>query len=707
MLQQNHPNRFKPEHRVKHACTKLLHNGSLVTGTKELLSCWANHFASLGKSQCVSNEHLKKIQSRLSALECASLNESDSVLDSEILVDEVVFAINHLKRNRAGGPDAVSPEHLKFCGSLFKKWLCNIFNHICQLECIPLFFKKGIIIPVFKGKGKDPLLMENYRGITLTSVFAKVFEIILAERIKPILEERNIPQETQTAYRSGHSSRDSIFAGLEAVEKFTSEGDNVYTCFFDLTAAFDTVEFCVLLDHLFGAGIKGKCWRLIRHWYRDVNSTVQVCKHQSAPFNLERGIRQGSVLSPSIFNLVIDPLLKKLKDRSLGLSINGLFLGAFAHADDIRTLATNHDDSAQQASIVHNYTKQKGLQLSIEKCALVPARSSPALPDVSIGPSHLPTASSMKCLGVWWNTATHSKQSVEERICKARAAFFAHGQLGAFHGSLNPLSSRSIVESCVLPVLMYGSESWILNASLLQALESFQAELGKRILILSKFTANNIPLLVLKWPSMCARLLCSKLSFLHHVCNGSSSLSTQVFRSLATSDASSVSLIKQCKFLDTSLGSDFTNELLSDHSMSIRDLKKRIITFDHNKTVESAKDHSSQLHVALVESSNAWMKFWDIALDHGTDGTRAATTILKTMCRTVFADRKCPMDSCEFILPENSPLCDHLISHHFRIPPELSVSSSSDLSDLVISTASNPAQFSNVISVSHALLNPG
>ena len=51
---------------------------------------------------------------------------------------------------------------------------------------------------------------------------------------------------------------------------------------------------------------------------------------------------------------------------------------------------------------------------------------------------------------------------MNERIQKARAAFFANGQLGAFHGFLNPLSSRSIVECCILPVLLYGSETWVL-----------------------------------------------------------------------------------------------------------------------------------------------------------------------------------------------------------------------------------------------------
>lgn len=64
------------------------------------------------------------------------------------------------------------------------------------------------------------------------------------------------------------------------------------------------------------------------------------------------------------------------------------------------------------------------------------------------------------------HAASSSKQSIEEYLWKACVAFFSDGQLGAFHGLLNSLSSRSIIEGCLLPVLLYGVESWILNSLL-------------------------------------------------------------------------------------------------------------------------------------------------------------------------------------------------------------------------------------------------
>ena len=50
-----------------------------------------------------------------------------------------------------------------------------------------------------------------------------------------------------------------------------------------------------------------------------------------------------------------------------------------------------------------------------------------------------------------------------ENIGSARRVFFSFGSIGVFHGNLNPLSSRSVVETCVMPILLFGSECWYLS----------------------------------------------------------------------------------------------------------------------------------------------------------------------------------------------------------------------------------------------------
>ena len=80
-----------------------------------------------------------------------------------------------------------------------------------------------------------------------------------------------------------------------------------------------------------------------------------------------------------------------------------------------------------------------------------------------------------KCLGYWWVRDLTASKQVDENIKKARRTFFHYGTLGTFQGNLNPLSTGSIIQTCVMPVLMYGSENWVLTDKSIVQLESFFA----------------------------------------------------------------------------------------------------------------------------------------------------------------------------------------------------------------------------------------
>ena len=208
-------------------------------------------------------------------------------------------ALKRLKPKRLGGPDNLAPEHVKRCGQIFVNWLCKVYNCICEIEEIPACFKQGIVTPSFKSKGRNPLLTKSYCGIILTSVLAKVFvnEILLLNRMHPIFDEAGVPQKkSKQPTRKGVGCMDSIFLGKEAISRFTAEGDFVYSCFHDLASAFDTVEFCMLLEQLSHAGVKGKCWRLIKDWHKNLTTQVRLDNHLSSAFPIQRGICQGSAV---------------------------------------------------------------------------------------------------------------------------------------------------------------------------------------------------------------------------------------------------------------------------------------------------------------------------------------------------------------------------------------------------------------------------
>ena len=83
------------------------------------------------------------------------------------------------------------------------------------------------------------------------------------------------------------------------IARYISGGNKVYMCLYDLEKAFDSVEYPVLLHWLYGMGINGKLWRLLKDWYCGLSGCVKLNGCKSVEFPVMRGIRQGSVLSHS------------------------------------------------------------------------------------------------------------------------------------------------------------------------------------------------------------------------------------------------------------------------------------------------------------------------------------------------------------------------------------------------------------------------
>ena len=105
---------------------------------------------------------------------------------------------------------------------------------------------------------------DSYRGITLTSMVSKVLEFLMLERLESVFVAAGLPHINQSAYRRAVYA---IFATQEVIARYPREGSRVYMCLYDLQKALDSVEYPVLLQKLFDAGVNGKMWRLLKSWY--------------------------------------------------------------------------------------------------------------------------------------------------------------------------------------------------------------------------------------------------------------------------------------------------------------------------------------------------------------------------------------------------------------------------------------------------------
>ena len=336
------------------------------------------------------------------------------------------------------------------------------------------------------------MICSNYRGITLTSVLSKCLEILILERLESLFCERGFPHPSQTAYQRGLSCIDAIFSTQEIILKHIREGDTPYLCVFYLEKAFDFVEYSILLYHIYKLGVNGKCWRLIKEWYSNTSSVVRVNDRRSESFPVKRGVKQGSVLSPTLFIAVTDSLLSFLESSGQGLAISGLNMGNSAHADDIRAASISIDAAQIQGKLIDSFSTANSLILNTNNTELIQFTSGKHTSHThEIAGQNIQTQVEAKFLGVWW-CYNYPLSSLWRSVFTKQVYFFALGSIGAFHGKLNPLTGRSLFETFVVPTMLYGCEIWILSDSHYSIFESSQAEIGKCILGISNHHSNTV-----------------------------------------------------------------------------------------------------------------------------------------------------------------------------------------------------------------------
>ena len=125
------------------------------------------------------------------------------------------------------------------------------------------------------------------------------------------------------------------------------------------------------MDKLYEVGVNGKMWCLLRNWYEGGSCYMILDGRLSATYSVGRTVKQGSVLLPALFLLVLDPLLRELQASGLGLSINNFYAGGFLHVDDIRTLASSKESLEAQVAMWKEFAERNFLKLNVDKCEVV------------------------------------------------------------------------------------------------------------------------------------------------------------------------------------------------------------------------------------------------------------------------------------------------------------------------------------------------
>ena len=175
-------------------------DGKIVSDIDDTLDVWKAHFENLYTPK--ESEEFDKNHYDMVTAKVAELNAED--IDGDFLHNpfsekEVKDAISQLHKRKACGYDGITTEHLLYGGDCVILILTLIYNNMIRLEFVPVNLRRGIQIPLFKGKGACCLDPNNYRGISLLTNLNKVYEVLVWGRLKGWWEERKVISELQGA----------------------------------------------------------------------------------------------------------------------------------------------------------------------------------------------------------------------------------------------------------------------------------------------------------------------------------------------------------------------------------------------------------------------------------------------------------------------------------------------------------------------------
>ena len=268
--------------------------------TEVTITCneWYSHFQSLFKSEHVINS--TPPESKID-------EDIESTLNQTISENEVSDSICRLKTGKASGLDDINAEMLKSGGRLVIIFLTRLFNKVFESGCYPREWTKSIIIPIYK-KG-DKTDVDNYRGISLTSILSKCYVSIINKRIYNWMETYDKISESQAGFRRHYSTIDHIYTLTSIIqERLSIRKQKLYVAFVDLRKAFDMISHSKLLNTIYKDGIRGKIYCTIKAMYESLISCVRVNNNSTDFFQCEKGVRQGCNLSPTLFTLYINKL---------------------------------------------------------------------------------------------------------------------------------------------------------------------------------------------------------------------------------------------------------------------------------------------------------------------------------------------------------------------------------------------------------------
>lgn len=432
-------------------------NGNLVFTDKDKADTLATFFNNA--HQLTVNEtsvHDRNV--KLSTKKVSQSMISEEVQHTSAL--KIKRMIESLNSKKAPGLDKISNHTLKKLPSHSMNILANIFNKCIDLSYFPSVWKVAKVFPILK-PGKDPSKPSSFRPISLLSSIGKLFESILLNQLCEHEERNSLIINQQFGFVKGHSTVHQVLRITEKAAINFNKNISTGLVLLDLEKAFDSVWHDGLIHRLLEYKYPIYLIKLIQSYLKKRRAFVELRGAASNDFVLKAGVPQGSILSPHLFNIFVNPIPTP-SNCEIAMYADDTAIMCEVPSQDFKTVAK----TLQQAlAKVSKFFKTWKIRLNSEKTEfIVLTKSSKMIRNLSkvkpvVGNATLEWKKSVRYLGVILDQKLLFKDHIDMIIHRAKALAFKTLYCLLNRRSALPLETKiAVYRSIIRPTMTYACQ---------------------------------------------------------------------------------------------------------------------------------------------------------------------------------------------------------------------------------------------------------
>ena len=296
-------------------------------------------------------------------------------------------------------------------------------NEINKTKNIPDIWQGGEICRLYKGKGTKGKC-SNERGITLSSNFGKLYERMINERI---LSEINITY-AQAGGKKGSATVDHILIAKELIAAAKREKKDAHIAYLDVTKAYDKAWVTGIMQVLHKQGIQDNHWTIVKRLNENLTARIQTKHGLTREITIKDSIRQGGVLSTTLYGLLMDEINKEITKAQIGIHIEGLTnkIGSLLWVDDVYLITTDGKELQAALEITNETSNMYHIEYGSSKSNTQRIRHSrKKQPEVkhTIGDMEIQQSEKYKYLGLIQNQKNNNEDHFKNIKGKLESAF--------------------------------------------------------------------------------------------------------------------------------------------------------------------------------------------------------------------------------------------------------------------------------------------